>query len=78
VLDPNPYVFSLMRKVSSNILYRAHPRDKYWFTLADRGGGYLLPKQYRDQFAKKQIVCIEYEQLDDNMQREIFRVTHLS
>lgn len=34
----------------------------------------MLPLPYRQQFANKQIVCIEYMDIDDKAEREIFQV----
>jgi hypothetical protein len=34
----------------------------------------LLPEKYRRLFANKQIVCIEYQDITDDDEREIFQV----
>jgi hypothetical protein len=34
----------------------------------------IIPDQYRKLFANKQIVCVEYDDLDDDQEREIFQV----
>ena len=34
----------------------------------------LLPKQYMQQFAYKQITCVEYETISPDQEREIFQV----
>lgn len=34
----------------------------------------LLPETYRRLFANKQIVCIEYQDITDDDEREIFQV----
>ena len=36
----------------------------------------LLPDDYRKQFANKQIVCVEYQDITDSDEREIFQVCH--
>ena len=34
----------------------------------------ILPEKYRVQFENKTIVCIEYEGLNDDQEREMFQV----
>lgn len=34
-----------------------------------------MPQKYRDIFAKKQILCVEYDGLTDAQEREIFKVS---
>ena len=36
----------------------------------------LLPDEYRKMFANKQIVCVEYQDITDADEREIFQVCH--
>ncbi|OBZ73327.1 hypothetical protein A0H81_07172 [Grifola frondosa] len=45
---------------------------KYWFK-GGTGKRVPLPKQYLQAFANKQIVCVEYDSLSDDQEREIFR-----
>ncbi|KAG5635815.1 hypothetical protein H0H81_010045 [Sphagnurus paluster] len=55
--------------------------EKLWYT--DTGGGAsktrrkLLPEKYRRLFAMKQIVCVEYQDLTDSDEREIFQRVQL-
>jgi hypothetical protein len=58
--------------------YRNCPRDKYWYAMPEDKPGYELPRQFKDKFDQKQIVCIEYDDLNDKQQREIFRVSSTS
>ncbi|KAH7922251.1 hypothetical protein BV22DRAFT_1037715 [Leucogyrophana mollusca] len=56
--------------------------DKYWYKLSSvsqtsRGPGKLLHDKYRRLFANKQIVCIEYQDLPDGDEREIFQRVQL-
>lgn len=37
----------------------------------------LVPEKYRRLFANKQIVCVEYSDLQDEDEREIFKVRSL-
>lgn len=53
---------------------------KYWYkssgtTQSGRGQLLLLPERYRRLFANKQVVCIEYQDLPDSDEREIFQVS---
>ncbi|KAH8113154.1 hypothetical protein DFH11DRAFT_1878713 [Phellopilus nigrolimitatus] len=41
------------------------------------GTGKLLPQQYRSQFAHKQIVCMEYTDINSDAEREIFQRVQL-
>ena len=34
----------------------------------------LLPEEYRKTFANKQVVCVEYQDITDADEREIFQV----
>ena len=38
----------------------------------------LLPEKYRNLFENKMIVCIEYEGLSDDQEREMFQVSFVS
>ncbi|KAG2073790.1 hypothetical protein BDR04DRAFT_1094371 [Suillus decipiens] len=56
--------------------------DKYWYKLnasnqSGRSAGYMLPVKYQRLFANKQIVCIEYQDLPDSEEREIFQRVQL-
>ncbi|KAG2113581.1 uncharacterized protein F5147DRAFT_571533 [Suillus discolor] len=56
--------------------------DKYWYkpnasNQSGRSAGYILPDKYRRLFANKQIVCIEYQDLPDFEEREIFQRVQL-
>ncbi|KAI6111851.1 hypothetical protein EDD16DRAFT_1606378 [Pisolithus croceorrhizus] len=54
--------------------------DKYYYkkTSASQGkGSMLLPDKYKRLFANKQIVCIEYQDLPDADEREIFQRVQL-
>lgn len=63
-----------------NIARYRQSSDKYWYksNAANQTGhsaGYILPERYRRIFANKQIVCIEYQDLPDSEEREIFQVS---
>ncbi|KAI8976365.1 hypothetical protein BD414DRAFT_446482 [Trametes punicea] len=50
---------------------------KWWFRGSDGEKRNLLPKQLLQAFANKQIVCVEYEDLSDDQEREIFQRVQL-
>ena len=51
---------------------------KYWYKkLGGKRQGSSLSEKYKRLFANKQIVCIEYEELSEQNEREIFRVGHI-
>lgn len=55
--------------------------DKYYYknsTASKSGRSMILSEKYRRLFANKQIVCIEYQDLPDTDEREIFQVGSLS
>ncbi|KAG2155210.1 uncharacterized protein EDB93DRAFT_1129448 [Suillus bovinus] len=56
--------------------------DRYWYksNASNQGGrspSYILPDKYQRLFANKQIVCIEYQDLPDSEEREIFQRVQL-
>ncbi|KAG6859872.1 hypothetical protein C0995_002632 [Termitomyces sp. Mi166 len=58
-----------------------HTSQKLWYTDTGAGGGKqkkkLLPLKYRKLFANKQIVCVEYTDVTDSDEREIFQRVQL-
>ncbi|KAF9220669.1 hypothetical protein BS17DRAFT_786932 [Gyrodon lividus] len=56
--------------------------EKYWYkstagSQSGRSPRMLLPDKFRRLFANKQIVCIEYQDLPDSEEREIFQRVQL-
>ncbi|KAL1685009.1 hypothetical protein GGG16DRAFT_67161 [Schizophyllum commune] len=52
--------------------------EKYWYkdiggTPKNQAKRKLLPEKYRKSFAKKQIVCVEYDGINETEEREIFQ-----
>ncbi|KAF9258647.1 hypothetical protein L218DRAFT_1004792 [Marasmius fiardii PR-910] len=47
---------------------------QYWFVNPNNKYGELLPEWYRTYFSKRQIVCLEYQELQDTVEREIISV----
>jgi len=60
---------------------RSFTNEKLWYKdVGTSGKGLkkkLLPEKYRRLFANKQIVCIEYQDITDDDEREIFQVPWL-
>ncbi len=53
--------------------YRESKR-KYWYKQKAGKQGKQLPAKYKRMFSNKQIVCIEYMEITEDDEREIFRV----
>ncbi|THH32691.1 hypothetical protein EUX98_g1542 [Antrodiella citrinella] len=51
--------------------------EKFYFQMTSTSKGKLLPERYRKLFKNKQIVCIEYENLKPENEREIFQRVQL-
>lgn len=71
-LDINIRVYKLRL-----LLPFSHSSKKFWYRLRNNNKGKLLPQRYRHQFASKQIVCVEYYDLNDDAEREIFQACSL-
>ncbi|KZV68188.1 hypothetical protein PENSPDRAFT_687461 [Peniophora sp. CONT] len=68
-----------IQKFMDGLIYHRDPdnaRDKYYFTNPAKNS-FQLPPKYKNLFGTKQIVCIEYFDLDENDEREIFRRVQL-
>ncbi|ETW76345.1 hypothetical protein HETIRDRAFT_237652, partial [Heterobasidion irregulare TC 32-1] len=50
---------------------------KYWYKQAGATKRMCLPKSIRQAFANKQIVCVEYDNIPDDQEREIFQRVQL-
>jgi len=46
-----------------------------WYKNSAGQSRKILPDQYKKRFANKQIVCVEYDNLDGDQEREIFQVS---
>ncbi|KIM74460.1 hypothetical protein PILCRDRAFT_828156 [Piloderma croceum F 1598] len=51
--------------------------QKLWYKQVGNTKRKLLPKQYMQQFAYKQITCVEYETISPDQEREIFQRVQL-
>jgi hypothetical protein len=54
--------------------YDSESKRKYWYKQKPGKIGKQLPTKYKRMFANKQIVCIEYMEISEDDEREIFRV----
>ncbi|THH05590.1 hypothetical protein EW145_g4688 [Phellinidium pouzarii] len=77
-IDGKQRLTSIQRFMDGQIPYK-DPRtnQKFWYKVQPGETGKLLPSQYRQQFAKKQIVCVEYHDISDDAEREIFQRVQL-
>lgn len=58
-------------------IFLRYTGDKLWFkagTETPKTRVKFLPEKYRKLFANKQIVCVEYQDITDADEREIFQV----
>jgi hypothetical protein len=56
------------------MIYGSENKRKYWYKQKAGKLGKQLPPKYKRMFANKQIVCIEYMEISEEDEREIFRV----
>lgn len=73
-----------IQRFMDGLIHHKDPQtgDKYWYksnasNQTGRSAGYILPDKYQRLFANKQIVCIEYQDLADSEEREIFQRVQL-
>jgi hypothetical protein len=55
-------------------MHSSDSKKKYWYKQKEGKPGKQLPPKYKRMFANKQIVCIEYMEISEDNEREIFRV----
>jgi hypothetical protein len=52
-----------------------YTNQKLWYKqMKGKTARKMLPEKYRTMFENKMIVCIEYEGLSDDQEREMFQV----
>ncbi|KAK1217812.1 hypothetical protein PQX77_019518 [Marasmius sp. AFHP31] len=56
----------------------AETGQQYYFVKDPKDKRELLPEKYRTIFSNKQIVCVEYQELKDTDERDIFTVSNVS
>ncbi|TRM66509.1 hypothetical protein BD626DRAFT_482888 [Schizophyllum amplum] len=75
---------SSLRRFMDGLIYvkNAQTGDEYWYKdiggpSADGSAKKLIPEKSRESFNKKLVVGIEYENISDADEREIFKYTHI-
>ena len=63
-----------------NVIDEVHPcrlsNLKMWYkNTKDHPNGKILPPSIRHQFSLKQVMCVEYDSIAEDAEREIFMVT---
>ncbi|OAX36280.1 hypothetical protein K503DRAFT_802153 [Rhizopogon vinicolor AM-OR11-026] len=82
-VDGKQRLTSIQRFMDGQIPHKdPQSSDKYWYKLnaanqTGRSASHILPERYRRIFANKQIVCVEYQDLADSEEREIFQRVQL-
>ncbi|CDO77833.1 hypothetical protein BN946_scf184714.g8 [Trametes cinnabarina] len=51
--------------------------ERFWFKINSNIKGQILPERYRKMFLNKQIVCMEYQDISPENEREIFQRVQL-
>jgi hypothetical protein len=64
----------LVLSISELTIDHRESGKKYWYKLKAGKQGKQLPPKYKRMFSHKQIVCIEYMEITEDDEREIFRV----
>ncbi|KAH9850438.1 hypothetical protein C2E23DRAFT_887336 [Lenzites betulinus] len=77
-VDGKQRLTSIFRFISGDIIYK-DPFTNEKFVYREGGGakGQLLPKKYQKLFMNKQIVCMEYQDISPENEREIFQRVQL-
>jgi hypothetical protein len=68
-----------IQKFMDGLIYHkdSESKKKYWYKQKAGKPGKQLPAKYKRMFANKQIVCIEYMEISEDDEREIFRRVQL-
>ncbi|KAI0289070.1 hypothetical protein BC826DRAFT_640390 [Russula brevipes] len=68
-----------IQKFMDGLIYHKddESKRKYWYKQKPGKIGKQLPTKYKRMFANKQIVCIEYMEISEDDEREIFRRVQL-
>ena len=59
-----------------HMLHARYTNQKLWYKGVRGATRKLLPQNYITLFANKQIVCVEYENLTEDQEREMFQVRY--
>ncbi|KAH9979380.1 hypothetical protein BGW80DRAFT_595558 [Lactifluus volemus] len=77
-IDGKQRLTSIQKFLDGLIPHRDHITGKrYWCKKQGANSRALLPKALQQAFANKQIVCVEYDSLTDEQEREIFQRVQL-
>ncbi|KAJ7594610.1 hypothetical protein C8J56DRAFT_927181 [Mycena floridula] len=79
-IDGKQRLTSIQRFMDGLIPHKdANTGEKLWYKNSSTAskGRTLLPEKYRQLFANKQIVCVEYQDLTDAAERDIFQRVQL-
>ncbi|KAI9510348.1 hypothetical protein F5148DRAFT_1180214 [Russula earlei] len=68
-----------IQKFMDGLIYHKddESKRKYWYKMKPGKVGKQLPTKYKRMFSNKQIVCIEYMEISEDDEREIFRRVQL-
>lgn len=77
-IDGKQRLTSIHRFMEGLIPHRDHATNQKFYyqdnpDAKDRSPKHLLPEKYRTVFANKQIVCVEYHELTESAERDIFQ-----
>ncbi|EIM80690.1 uncharacterized protein STEHIDRAFT_125712 [Stereum hirsutum FP-91666 SS1] len=76
-IDGKQRLTSIQKFMDGEIYIREPDTNaKFWYKTR-KPTQERLPRKYRDLFSKKQILCVEYQDLTDNQEREIFKRVQL-
>lgn len=60
----------------TNSLFSRETGKKYWIKNGSGAKREILPPQLVQSFKLKQIVCVEYDQITEDQEREVFQVKY--
>ncbi|KZT62050.1 hypothetical protein CALCODRAFT_490617 [Calocera cornea HHB12733] len=74
VVDGKQRLTSIVKFMSGSIPYvHRSTNSKYWWTAPEGRKVPILPDSWKRLFESKSLYCVQWEQLDDNLEREIFK-----
>ncbi|KAJ3556857.1 hypothetical protein NM688_g1792 [Phlebia brevispora] len=67
-----------IRRFMDGEIYHKDGNKRYWYKQTSKGSRKaMLPDQYCQAFRNKQIVCVEFDELNEDQEREIFQRVQL-
>ncbi|KAG9124809.1 hypothetical protein FRC07_010151 [Ceratobasidium sp. 392] len=76
-IDGKQRLTSIQRFMDGYIPVKINGKSWYYKRNGSRATGKLIPEGYRKQFAAKQLLCVEFENLTDATERDIFQRVQL-